>query len=58
MNTALKVISLLLSYPSEEIRAAIPELKTALDGGDIGEREAAALKRLADIESTITYRNT
>jgi nitrate reductase delta subunit len=48
MNTALKVISLLLSYPSEEIRAAIPELKAALDGTAIGERETEALKRLAD----------
>lgn len=48
MNTALKVISLLLSYPSEEIRAAIPELKAALDGAAIGERETEALKRLAD----------
>ena len=48
MNTALKVISLLLTYPSEDIRAAIPELKAALDGAAIGEREAKALKRLAD----------
>ena len=48
MNTALKVISLLLSYPSGEIRAAIPELKAALDGAAIGERETEALKRLAD----------
>jgi nitrate reductase delta subunit len=48
MNTALKVISLLLSYPSEEIKAAIPELKAALDGAAIGERETDALKRLAD----------
>ncbi|MCI5073989.1 nitrate reductase molybdenum cofactor assembly chaperone [Oricola sp.] len=48
MNTALKVISLLLTYPSEDIRAAIPELKAALDSAAIGEREAEALKRLAD----------
>lgn len=48
MNTALKVISLLLSYPSEDLRAAIPELKAALDSAAIGEREAKALKRLAD----------
>ncbi|MAS03306.1 MAG: nitrate reductase molybdenum cofactor assembly chaperone [Ahrensia sp.] len=47
MNTALKVISLLLSYPTEDIKAALPELKVALDGG-IGDREAAALKRLVD----------
>lgn len=48
MNTALKVISLLLSYPSEDIRVAIPELKAALDGAGIGERETEALMRLAD----------
>lgn len=48
MNTALKVISLLLSYPTEEIRAAIPELKAALDAADIEAREKEALKRLAD----------
>jgi len=48
MNTALKVISLLLSYPTADIHAAIPELKAALDGAGIGERQTAALKRLAD----------
>ena len=30
MNTALKVISLLLSYPTEDIRKAVPDLKAAL----------------------------
>ena len=48
MNTALKVISLLLSYPTEDIRAALPEMKAALDDAGIGRRETAALKRLAD----------
>lgn len=48
MNTALKVISLLLSYPSEEIRAAIPDLKAALDGAAIGVSEVASLRHLAD----------
>jgi nitrate reductase molybdenum cofactor assembly chaperone NarJ/NarW len=48
MNTALKVISLLLSYPTEEIREAVPELKAALNGADIGDKHAALLGRLAD----------
>ncbi|MFZ2103536.1 MAG: nitrate reductase molybdenum cofactor assembly chaperone [Oricola sp.] len=48
MNTALKVISLLLSYPTEDIRSAAPELKTALLEADVGDREAALLGRLAD----------
>jgi len=48
MNTALKVISLLLSYPSEDVRAAVPELKAALDGAAIGKHQTQALKRLAD----------
>lgn len=48
MKTALKIISLLLSYPTEEIRAAVPDLKAALDGAAIGDRERDALKRLAE----------
>ena len=48
MNTALKIISLLLSYPSEDIRAAMPELKAVLDSAGIGKRETTLLKRLAD----------
>ncbi len=49
MNTTLKVISLLLSYPSEELQAAAPELKAALAGNPaIGERERKLLGKLAD----------
>jgi len=49
MNTTLKVISLLLSYPSEELQAAAPELKAALAGDPaIGERERKLLGKLAD----------
>ena len=48
MNTALKVISLLLSYPSEELRTGIPELKAALSACDPGDRERLLLDRLAD----------
>ena len=48
MNAALKVISVLLSYPSEEIRQAIPEMKAALRNADIGATHTALLVRLAD----------
>ena len=48
MNTTLKVISLLLSYPSEELRAAAPELKAALAADGIGAREQKLLGKLAD----------
>lgn len=48
MNTTLKVISLLLSYPSEELQAAAPELKAALAADGIGAREQKLLGRLAD----------
>ena len=49
MNTTLKVISLLLSYPSEELQTAAPELKAALAGDPtIGERERKLLGKLAD----------
>lgn len=34
MHKALKAISLLLSYPTEELIAGAPELKTALDADD------------------------
>lgn len=47
MNTVLKAVSLLLSYPTQEIRAAIPEIKAALAAA-AGEREMALLGRLAD----------
>jgi nitrate reductase delta subunit len=48
MNTTLKVISLLLSYPSEELQAAAPELKAALAADGIGAREQKLLGKLAD----------
>ncbi len=48
MNTTLKVISLLLSYPSEELQAAGPELKAALAADGIGVREQKLLGKLAD----------
>lgn len=49
MHVSLKVISLLLSYPTEELQAAAPELKTALAADTLtGEREKALLARLAD----------
>ncbi|MGB0087680.1 MAG: nitrate reductase molybdenum cofactor assembly chaperone, partial [Rhodomicrobiaceae bacterium] len=49
MNISLKVISLLLSYPTEELLQAMPELKAALaDDAAIGEREKALLDMLAD----------
>lgn len=48
MNRVLKVISLLLSYPTEEMQTALPEMKAALDASATGEREKQLLKRLAD----------
>jgi len=48
MNAALKVISLLLSYPSEEMRQAIPDMKAAIQSAEIGEGHTALLVRLAD----------
>jgi nitrate reductase delta subunit len=49
MNTTLKVISLLLSYPTAELQQAVPELKTALAReAAVDEREQALLCRLAD----------
>lgn len=48
MNTTLKVISLLLSYPSEELQAAGPELKAALAADGVGAREQKLLGKLAD----------
>ncbi len=43
MHKALKIISLLLSYPSEELLAGAPELKSALDGDDTIAREVKLL---------------
>ncbi len=49
MKIALKVISILLSYPTSEIRQAVGDLKAALsDDGTLGKREKALLVRLAD----------
>lgn len=48
MNKALKIVSLLLSYPTPEIRAAMPDLKAALAETGLGEREATLLSRLVD----------
>ncbi len=43
MHKALKIISLLLSYPSAELLAGAPELKVALDGDDMIAREVKLL---------------
>jgi nitrate reductase delta subunit len=49
MKTILKVISLLLSYPTQELQDAIPDLQAAIDADpSIGRREAQLVKRLAD----------
>ncbi|MEX3009725.1 nitrate reductase molybdenum cofactor assembly chaperone [Hoeflea sp. TYP-13] len=49
MNTTLKVISLLLSYPTQELQDGVPELNAAVDADSgIGEREALLIKKLAD----------
>ena len=57
MNTTLKVISLLLSYPTQELQDAIPELKAAVEADSgIGEREKLLIDRLADdIATTDLY---
>ena len=49
MSISLKVISLLLSYPTEDLQKAVPELKAALTSDTlIGPREKALLGKLAD----------
>jgi nitrate reductase delta subunit len=49
MNISLKVISLLLSYPTEELLLGVPELKAALASDRLtGEREKALLGKVAD----------
>ena len=49
MTISLKVISLLLSYPTGELQQAVPELKAALASDTlIGAREKALLGKLAD----------
>jgi len=49
MNTTLKVLSLLLTYPTSELLKGLPELKAALrEDGALGERELKLVTRLAD----------
>ena len=48
MNTTLKILSLLLSYPTEDIRAELPDLKAAIEETSLGEHEKEALRRLTD----------
>jgi nitrate reductase delta subunit len=49
MIVSLKIISLLLSYPTEELQQAAPELKAALAADTaLGQREKALLGKLAD----------
>ncbi len=43
MHKALKIISLLLSYPTEDLIEGAPELKTALEGDDAIAREVKLL---------------
>lgn len=49
MNTTLKVLSLLLTYPSAELLGGLPELKTALqEDAALGDRELKLVTRLID----------
>ena len=49
MQTALKIISLLLSYPSADLQAATQEVKTSIAGADgITGTQKRLLERLAD----------
>ena len=48
MNMTLKIISLLRSYPTGEMREALAELKAVLERAAIGEREKKLLIRLAE----------
>ena len=49
MNTTLKVLSLLLTYPSAELLESLPELKTALqEDAALGDRELKLATRLID----------
>jgi len=48
MNRTLKVISLLLSYPSRELQQEIPELKSALSDDLKGSNNEKLLIKLAD----------
>lgn len=48
MNIALKITSLLLSYPEKELLDELPELKAALASSAVPEAVAVALGRLID----------
>jgi nitrate reductase delta subunit len=49
MIISLKIISLLLSYPTQELLDAVPELKAALAGDTLtGDREKTLIANLAD----------
>ncbi len=49
MNTTLKVLSLLLTYPTAELLNGLPELKTALqEDAALGDRELKLVTRLVD----------
>lgn len=48
MNTTLKIISLLLSYPDAELLRGLPELKDALKSSGIPRGVPALLERLID----------
>lgn len=49
MNMTLKVLSLLLSYPTEELQSDMSELKAAIAGdGALGEQNMKLITRLAD----------
>jgi nitrate reductase delta subunit len=49
MNISLKIISLLLSYPTEDLLKGVPELKAALAADALtGEREKRLIANLAD----------
>lgn len=48
MQTALKIASLLLSYPTEALRAEVPAMKCALAHSAVGAAERAGLCALAD----------
>ncbi|WP_108881474.1 nitrate reductase molybdenum cofactor assembly chaperone [Anderseniella sp. Alg231-50] len=49
MNTTLKVLSLLLTYPTADLLNGLPELKTALEqDAALGDRELKLVTRLVD----------
>ncbi len=48
METVFKVVSLLLSYPTEELLETMPEIRRAIDDAPLDSPGKAALRRLAD----------